>query len=124
MRLLLVLGATMRLTRFIITDELGSWLIKAPARRWANYAEQVPDPQTWSETTLEEAPDPDAGWRSKIVSGLDCPFCVGFWLGALVLLSYAMFGKTRLWQFVAGVFSLNEIAAHAGSRLGDAGYED
>lgn len=125
MRLLLVLGATMRLTRFIITDDLGSWLIKAPARRWANYAEQVPDPaKLWSEDILEEAPDPDAGWRSKIVSGLDCPFCVGFWVGALVLLSYAIVGKTRLWKFVAGVFSLNEVAAHLGSRLGDAGYED
>lgn len=115
----LVLGATMRLTRLVVTDDIGKWFIRNPARSWAN-SHELPINQ-WT-GDVENATNPDNGWRSKLVSGLDCPFCAGFWIGVLVLLTYKLFGKTALWRFVAGALTLNEITGHVGARLGDAGY--
>jgi len=94
----LVLGATMRLTRLVVADDLGLWLIRYPAYRWSN--ERDPRAETW---------------RAKLVSGLDCPFCVGFWIGAGVLAA----SRFRLARPVFAALALNEIAAHLGSRLGD-----
>lgn len=65
----LVVGATARLTRLVVVDDLGTWVLAEPARAWAARAEPAAD-----------------GWRTKLVSGLDCPWCVGFWIGAAVLL--------------------------------------
>lgn len=96
---LLVLGATMRLTRLVVADDLGKWLIKERANRWAEY-----DPQYLPETK-----------RQKLVSGLDCPFCVGFWIGAAVLAGHRLPGA----RAVLLPLALNEVAAHLGARLGD-----
>lgn len=107
--LLLVAGFTARLTRLVIVDDVGLWFLRGPAYMWADRHEggrRVP------------------GWRTKLVSGLDCPFCVGFWLGAGVLASIAVVGGldshgtwAAVWRWVAGVFTLNYVVAHIGSRL-------
>jgi hypothetical protein len=103
---ILVLGATMRLTRLVVTDDLGVWVLKWPARRWAARA----DPHS-------------TGWQTKAVSGLDCPFCVGTWVGYGVLASYCLARRSPwlggCWRFVAAGLALNEVAAHLGARLGD-----
>jgi len=106
----LVLGATMRLTRLVVTDDLGRWAVRDPAYHWAG--DYDPD----------EIPE---GTRQRLVSGLDCPFCVGTWIGFGIL---AVTGSTssrsrvgRAWRFLLGGLALNEVAGHLASRLGDAG---
>lgn len=103
---LLALGLTMRLTLLIVGDDLGLWWVRGP---WATYA--------WNKEGQE------FGWRSKISDGLHCPFCVGFWIGVLVLLSLWLAGgpghAAEAWRWVAAAFALNYVAAHIGARLGD-----
>lgn len=113
--LALLLGFTLRLTRLVVTDDLGGWLIRIPAQKWV-----MRSGQDWAKS-----------WRYKLVSGLDCPFCVGFWLAALATLSLVVAGGPGadgplavVWRLVAGVLTLNWLAAHIGSRLGDAGYAE
>lgn len=73
----------------------------------------------------EEAAMEPQGWRSKLVSGADCPWCWGFWLAGLCLLSLLVAGGPGeahwVWRAVAGWFTLNYVAAHIGPRLGDVG---
>lgn len=100
--LLLVLGLTLRLTRLVIADDLGAWLVREPALDWAG----------------------DSPGRYKLVSGLYCPFCVGFWLGAASLTSLALVGGPgdahEVWRYIAGAFALNWLVGHVAARIGDA----
>lgn len=104
----LALGAAARLSRLVITDDIGQWWVKDPIDRamdaYAEHAEHEP-------------------WWWKYRSGLECPFCVGFWLGAGVLVSRAVLPKP-LWRLGAGALALNYVASHLGSRLGDFDTED
>lgn len=120
--LALVLGATARLTRFITTDTLGEWVIDRPLRMWANRSERYAahlspvDP-----VLLEGEVDPEAGPRSKAVSGLECPFCVGTWVGYAALASYLLARRRPatlgLWRFLAAGLSLNYAVGHISSRI-------
>lgn len=116
--LLLVLGASLRLTRFVVTDDLGGWWIRDPAERWARVNDHYGVAEVITGT----------GWRGRLVSGLFCPFCVGFWIGVLTLASLALAGgpgdTAEWWRWVAGALSLNWVAAHLGARAGDANEED
>lgn len=104
--LLLALGMTMRLTRLVTGDDIGLWFFRGPAAMWA----------------IRKEPNAD-GWRAKLQSGLSCPYCVGFWIGAGVLLSLWLAGGPgeawEPWRWVAGALMMNYVAAHIGSRLGD-----
>lgn len=104
--LLLVLGLTLRLTRLVVADDIGLWFVRGPAVRWAIYHEPRAD-----------------GWRAKLQSGLSCPFCVGFWIGCLALLSLLLVGgpgdANVVWRYVAGAFALNWIVGHIAARAGD-----
>ena len=114
--LLAVLGAA-RITRVIVTDDIGLWYIRGPLVSWV----------------IKHEPD-HFGWRSRLWSGLDCPFCVGFWVGVLVLVSLAAVGgpdadttAATIWRWVMAAFALNYVTAHVGARLGDVsddGYDD
>lgn len=99
--LLLVLGLTLRLTRLIIADDLGAWWVREPAIDWAE----------------------DHPGRYKLVSGLYCPFCVGFWIGVASLASLALVGGPgdahEVWRYIAGAFTLNWIVGHVAARMGD-----
>lgn len=128
--LLLAVLAAMRLTRLVIADDLGLWYVRGPAAMWAvRYDSPLPLPEVDSAeeaVELREQTAPALGWRSKLVSGLSCPFCVGWWLGVLVLLSlWAVGGPSststaaEVWRWVAGALALNYVAAHIGARLGD-----
>jgi len=110
----------MRLTRLVVTDDLGAWLGKDRAKRWAaSRRPQLP--------TLTHAQGPIYGeawtWRDKLVSGLDCPFCVGTWIGYAVLLgTVSLREDSRLgrgWRFVLTGLALNEVVGHLAARLGD-----
>lgn len=113
---LLTLGATMRLTRLIVADDIGQWWVKEPIDRAA---------AKWWEHQCEVYGDytPPQPWWWKYRSGLDCPFCVGFWIGAGVLASEQVWGESRWWRFLAGALTLNEVAAHLGAYLGDTSEE-
>jgi hypothetical protein len=104
--ILLALGLTLRLTRLIVVDDAGLWFVRMPVFHWA----EKHDPQ-------------GRGWQGKLNTGLDCPFCIGFWIGCGVLLSLYLAGGpgdvTEAWRWVAGAFTLNWVAAHVGSRMGD-----
>ncbi len=70
----LTAGAALRVTRFATTDVLGGWGLVDPAKRWASRndpapADGVPHPFGYLA--------PPQAWRHRLVSALDCPFCVG-----------------------------------------------
>ena len=112
--------ATARLTRFFTSDKLGEWLIVGRVKRWASQIESPTTPPALGEVDPYPTPEPRWGWRSKLVSGLDCPYCVGFWLGALVL---AVLPLRRvpvlgaLIRFGIGAFALNYVVAHMSARI-------
>lgn len=111
--LALAVGASARLSRLVITDDIGRWWVKEPVDRAMDaYAER----EIWASANVGQ--DPREPWWWKYRSGLDCPFCVGFWLGAGVLASRAVLPE-KVWRFGAGALALNYVAAHLGSRLGD-----
>jgi len=143
---LLVLGGTLRLTRFMTTDTLGEWIVRAPARRWAAGAEERrllalaevtesirakrelgEEPTAGAELLLRQWED-DAengrplSFRGRLVSGLDCPFCIGFWVGIVVivatvlLLTYFPWAGV-IWLGVLGALTLNYVAGHISARL-------
>lgn len=111
--LALLLGLTLRLTRLVVTDQVGEYLVRRPAEHVAAHV-------LHSGRTL-------AFTRAL----LSCPFCIGFWLGVAALATLAAVGgpgaegtAAVVWRYVAGAFALNWVAAHIGARLGDAGYAD
>ena len=142
-RLALVAIATARLTRFVTTDSLGEWLLVAPAKRWA--VRDVIAPASSSEEHRAEiesakhralvdevasdlsglvdygAQGPGASKRARLVKGLDCPFCVGFWIGAAVLLGEVATRRVPVlrpvWTFALGALGLNYAVGHLSSRI-------
>lgn len=142
----LVLGATVRLTRVITTDSLGEWVLRSPLTKWATRAETLRR-QAWSDVIeqmsvsdieldegaaqliLEKSEELRSdskwlSWQGKLVSGLYCPFCVGFWIGVIVVAitgalswSWAPTWLAALWLFALVVLTLNYIIGHISARL-------
>lgn len=103
--------AAARLSRVATTDDAGL-LVRVPAQRWAarhEHGDQGID--NWGAV----------GWRTHLVGGLECPFCVGFWLGAGVVVSYAAVRDTpralAVWRIIAGSLALNYVVGHVSSRI-------
>lgn len=94
----MAVGATLRLSRVVTTDDAGM-LVRIPAERWAK----------------------DSVNRQHVVGGLECPFCVGFWIGLGVLTTYAAVRKNPAaltgWRVAAGSLAMNYVVGHASSRL-------
>ena len=77
----LAAGAALRITRFATTDTLGGWVLADPLKRWAERrdprpAHHDPDAGTHASHPFGYAAPPEA-WRHRLVSALDCPYCVG-----------------------------------------------
>ena len=106
MRIIPLALAAARLTRLVTTDDLGEWLIHEPAFDWAHRHEasrrqalgavvarlrgQTGGMSKDAERLYEKykadlQEDDPITWQAKLVSGLECPYCVGFWLGAGLL---------------------------------------
>lgn len=64
----LTAGAALRVTRFATTDVLGGWVMSDPLHRWAEKHEPG---QPFGYLAPPSAP------LHRLVSALDCPFCVG-----------------------------------------------
>lgn len=119
LRKLSTIGAATRLTRLITADALGEWYILRPAEAWAIRHEGTKLEYADGRPALDE----DRGWRSKLVSGLSCPWCVGFWLGAAVLATDELTTGTKLergWGFAKDALTLNLVTATLSTHL-DAG---
>lgn len=126
--LILWLAAT-RLGRLVVVDSLGWWLWRAPVRRWANSREvPAPDRQLIGDAILLSPVEPTRGWRSKLASGLECPWCVGFWLGLGLLTLLALAGgpgeAAAWWRIGAGAFALSWASATLGAWFGDYSSDD
>jgi len=65
---LLATGAALRVTRFATTDVLGGWVLADPAKAWAERHEPG---QPFGYAAPASAP------RHRLVSALDCPYCIG-----------------------------------------------
>ena len=67
----LAIGAALRVTRFATTDVLGGWALSDPLHRLANRLEPATPPHPFGYLAPPSAP------LHRLVSALDCPFCVG-----------------------------------------------
>lgn len=137
---LLVLGATLRLTRFITSDTLGEWLIVGSLRRWADGHEAAHRAAVFEVVAAVEGEEltPRAArfmatkqrqlresepmsWQARLVSGADCPFCWGFWVGVavtaltVVLVPLGVVGL--VWLGILAVLTLNYIVGHISARI-------
>ena len=95
--LVLAVGLSARLTRLVMVDDAGV---------------MVRRPLMWLADTVAG----DGGLRF-VLSLLNCPFCIGFWVSVAVVASWALVGHTVGWQLVAGAFTLNYVQAHLNALL-------
>lgn len=73
---LLSTAAALRVTRFATTDVLGGWVLADPLKAWAERHDPRPAASPHTSHPFGYAAPPQA-WRHRLVSALDCPFCVG-----------------------------------------------
>lgn len=102
--LLLVL-ATLRVSRLVTTDSIpGRWWIYAPLNRKA----------------YRRGPQHLPRW-AQYLDGLDCPFCVGFWIGLVGLATLILAGgpghADDWWRFLAAAFGMNYVVGHVAKAL-------
>jgi len=136
-RYLVLTVAVLRATRLVTTDKLGGWLLEEPSKKWAAKHEGEAKRRKYREFVEEyrkrgaEVPlydhwysgegDEPLSWQGKLVSGLDCPFCVGFWLGLLALIGEATLGRVPgvrvLWRLGVAAFAMNYVVGHVSHRL-------
>ena len=101
-----------RLTRLVVWDEIADWWLKDPidraAQRW--YSEQTEALRTADGHVVREV-EPEQPWWWKYRSGLDCPYCVGFWLGVGVLAIDAAAGEHPIWRLTRDALAMNMVVA-------------
>lgn len=135
--LVLIAGATLRLTRFVTSDWLGEWALGAPAKKWAATHEDAAQGEVGRQLHLANPTRPleeivasvddkvvwegPITWQAKLVKGLDCPFCVGFWIGVAIIIGTATIGKLpvlgTIWRIALGALGLNYLVGHLSSRI-------
>lgn len=139
----LVIGATLRLTRLATTDSLGGWLLRNPLGKWAARHERarrmamrkvidltdVTDPEMEMETLHllnaweEQLADTESwiSWQGRLVSGLFCPFCVGFWIGlgvlATTVLLFPLGAVWSWWLVLLAGLGLNYLVGHVSAKI-------
>lgn len=130
-----------RLTRFVTQDWLGEWLIARPVKRWAEGYElkAMEERERFHETICEGRQGPEAvadhkectpladynphdpiTWQAKVASALDCPFCIGFWIGLGILAVNTATAGTRLagpWRGLKTALALNYVVGHVSARI-------
>ena len=100
-----LLGASLRLTRLIVTDDVpGQWWIKTPL-----YRKAIADRDRTGKIPA---------W-APYLQGLDCPFCIGLWVAFGVAAVDEVAGESRAWRAFTTGLALNEAAGHLAARLGD-----
>lgn len=132
--------AVMRVTRVVMTDDLGQWLVLTPAYRWAvpreatlrqryadeaQHLEALPEPSNadvermhyLGEAVTDDRPLSPA---ARLVSGLTCPFCVGFhitWVMIVITLLVVVVPVVSIvWHVVLVSLAVNYVCAHLSAR--------
>lgn len=80
----LTVGAALRVTRFATTDVLGGWVLSDPLHRLADRLEPSTPPHPFGYLAPASAP------LHRLVSALDCPFCVGTQAALVIGLGMAL----------------------------------
>lgn len=114
----LAAGAALRVTRFATTDVLGGWVLADPAKRWAaRHDPRLPD---GSEAPFGYAAPPSAP-RHRLVSALDCPYCVGtqatLAVGALLAALPPHRPAGRLARAACAALAASYVVGHVSYRL-------
>lgn len=132
-RTFLVMFATLRLIRFVTKDSLGEWTIRRPANRWAMKREAEEHRRLARAIRATEGNEDDPFFEEKFdmaegnpitpelraVSGLSCPHCVGFWIGALTLLADILMPRRlrKVWSTLLAALGLSYITGHISERV-------
>lgn len=130
---LFIVLATLRLTRFVVVDSLGAWMFRDRAAMIAENAESEfraaaqdfldsnppQDEARRAEAALAD-PNPRTFW-GRLFSGLECPYCVGFWIG-LAVIGLTLWLQNipvlaPLWFIFMGGLGLNYIVGHIVERF-------
>lgn len=119
----LAIGATVRLTRLVVVDEIGEWWFRKPlenaADRWA--VRELARAQA-----AGEEPRTPRWWKYQ--SLWHCPHCTSFWAAVGVLLSGLVLRRlgpvgVGLWRFGTGALAISSIAGHLSAHLDGEGIE-
>lgn len=135
-RLILLILATLRLTRLITTDWLGEWAIVDPAKRWAADRADVRRDGAYSDEWRNHAdriaeadrigdaipmPPTSWGWRARLVNGLDCGYCLSPWIFGGLLIASAITsripGVGRIFAWLLATLSGSYVVGHLWDRL-------
>ena len=115
---LLAAGAALRVTRFATTDVLGGWVLVDPVKRWADAGD--PRRPDGSPHPFGYAAPPQA-WRHRLVSALDCPYCVGTQATLAASLVLAVTSPAsragRLVRATAAALAASYLVGHVSYRL-------
>ena len=114
----LATGAALRITRFATTDVLGGWVLADPLKRWASRKDpRLPD---GSEAPFGYAA-PASAPRHRLVSAVDCPYCVGTQATLLVSAALAAAPPStrtgRLVRAAAAALAASYLVGHVSYRL-------
>lgn len=114
--LVLACGFTLRLLQLQL-DKITVWLVHEPLLKLAQNRGK------WVEENTMLGIERVFNWPrwQRYAEALKCIWCLGFWLGLLVLLSLWVAGGPghawEIWRWVAGGFTLNYVAAQVHTRL-------
>jgi hypothetical protein len=113
---LLALGACLRLTRFIVADDVpGTWWIKWPL--------DVRKHKSMQKHAQRNDFRPREPWWGKYLEGLSCPFCCSVWFAALVTATLLAAGgpgdAADWWRIPAGFLTLAWLTGHIAAWTGD-----
>lgn len=121
----LAAGAALRVTRFATTDVLGGWVLADPLKKWARAKDPSPAPLPGGAPALSEYPfgyaAPPQAWRHRLVSALDCPYCVGTQATLLISAALAALPPStrpgRLARAACAALAASYLVGHVSYRL-------
>lgn len=95
-------------------EEIARLIAELDPSTWETVS-HVTHKDLWADLTYE--PPILVNWRAKLVNGLSCPYCIGFWLGAGVIVSHELAHSRggsiyKAWKLVAGALTMNYVAGH------------
>ena len=120
----LAAGAALRVTRFATTDVLGGWVLADPLKKWARAEDPRPAPLP-DGTPAPPHPfgyaAPPQAWRHRLVSALDCPYCVGTQATLLISAALAALPPStrpgRLARAACAALAASYLVGHVSYRL-------
>ena len=124
--LVLALGACLRLTRFVVADDVpGNWWIKAPLYGYLSRRYPARTVLTGRTNPLNGQPVTNQQNRKWLAyfEGLSCPYCFSVWMAAFVTVTLLVAGgagdAADWWRYVAGFLTLAWLTGHIAARAGD-----